>query len=419
MNAREGQPVDCGLQIADCGLEDAPTAQRSSGPASNAKSEISNLQFLPLLKRIHAADMPERADIEDVLRTDDPRALDLLFDFADGVRRRFVGQGVLLRGLIEFSNVCRNTCRYCGLNRHNHHLQRYRLTDEEILAAAGNVRRAGIKTIVLQSGEEDGLDADRLAGVIERIKQSFDVAVTLCLGERSRAEYEIWRRAGADRYLLKIETADTGLYGELHPGMSFENRVRCLRNLVELGYQTGSGNLVGLKGQTLASLAGDIQFFKRWDFDMVSVSPFLPHPQTPLATEPAGDLTTALKMTALARLVSPRAHIPASTAFGSLHGRDERPRALAAGANVLMPNFTPAPYRRYYEIYPNKRCVSEDGTVCAGCMEQMAAALGRRVDYSRGDRLSRGLLIDDKRANSKLSIVNRKGSDGEEGADDR
>jgi biotin synthase len=387
MSVREGQHVDSGLEGA-C--------------AADLKSEISNSRFLPLLGRICAADTPERADIEAVLRTDDPGELDLLFRFADGVRRRFVGEGVLLRGLIEFSNVCRNTCQYCGLNRHNRYLPRYRLTAEEILAAAGNVSRAGIRTIVLQSGEEDGLDAAWLARVIERIKESLDVAVTLCIGERSRAEYALWRRAGADRYLLKIETADARLYGELHPGMSFENRVRCLRDLVELGYQTGSGNLIGLKGQTLASLAGDIEFFKRWDFDMVSVSPFIPHPQTPLAAEPAGDLTMTLKMTALARIVSPRAHIPASTAIGSLHGRDERPRALAAGANVLMPNFTPAPYRRYYEIYPNKRCVSEDAAACAGCMERMVAALGRRVDYSRGDSLKRGLRVDENR----IQIVN-------------
>jgi biotin synthase len=393
MHTQEGQSVHCGLRIADCGLENAPTAQWSSGPMSNSKSEISSLQFLPLLERIHAADMPERADIEAVLRTHDLHELEKLFSFADGVRRKFVGDGVLLRGLIEFSNACRNTCQYCGLNRHNHRLQRYRLTEEEILAAAGDVHRAGIRTIVLQSGEEDGLDAEWLAWVIGQIKQSFDAAVTLCIGERSREEYALWRRAGADRYLLKIETADARLYGELHPGMSFENRVRCLRNLVELGYQTGSGNLVGLKGQTLTSLAGDIEFFKRWDFDMVSVSPFLPHPQTPLAAEPAGDLTMTFKMLALARIVSPWAHIPASTALGSLPGRDERPRALAAGANVLMPNFTPAPYRRYYEIYPNKRCVSEDAAACAGCMEQMAAALGRRVDYSRGDALPRGFPL--------------------------
>jgi biotin synthase len=294
---------------------------------------------------------------------------------------------VLLRGIIEFSNHCRNTCTYCGLNRHNGRLQRYRLTRQEILAAVENIRRAGIKTVVLQSGEEDNLDGGWLRQVIEEIKRDFEVAVTLSVGERRREEYEFWKEAGADRYLLKIETSDPGLYRELHPGMSFENRIRCLQDLAELGYQTGSGNLVGLKGQTLRSLAGDIRFFKQGNFDMISVSPFIPHPQTALAGEPAADLTMTLKMTALARVVSRNAHIPATTAIGSLNGRDERPKALAAGANVLMPNFTPAPYRRYYEIYPNKRCVGEDVGACAGCMEQMVAAMGRSVESSRGDSL--------------------------------
>jgi biotin synthase len=242
-----------------------------------------------------------------------------------------------------------------------------------------------VKTIVLQSGEEDNLDADWLREIVAGITRSLDAAVTLCVGERSREEYQMWRQAGADRYLLKIETSDPGLYQALHPGMSFENRIRCLRDLSDLGYQVGSGNLVGLRGQTLASLVRDIQFFRRWDFDMVSVSPFIPHPQTPLADEPAGDLLMTLKMLALARIVTRNAHIPASTAIGSLHGRDERPKALAAGANVLMPNFTPAPYRRYYEIYPNKRCVTEGAGACAGCLERMAVGIGRWVDYSRGD----------------------------------
>jgi biotin synthase len=213
--------------------------------------------------------------------------------------------------------------------------------------------------------------------------------VTLCVGERCRQEYQLWKEAGADRYLLKIETSDPDLYEGLHSGRSFENRVRCLRDLTELGYQTGSGDMIGLKGQTLRHLAGDIRFFQEGNFDMISVSPFIPHPQTPLADEPAGDLPLTLKMTALARIVSRNAHIPATTALGSLHGRDERPRALAAGANVLMPNFTPAPYRRYYEIYPNKRCVSEDAGACPACLEQMVAGVGRWVDYSRGDGLKK------------------------------
>ncbi len=340
-----------------------------------------------ILERIYSASMPDQADIEAVLHATTPPDLDVLFDFADRVRRRFVGDGVLLRGIIEFSNVCRNSCEYCGLNRQNARLERYHLTHDEVLAAARGVAAEGIRTIVLQSGEDDHLDADWLRRVIEEIKTQLDVAVTLCVGERSRREYQLWRQAGADRYLLKIETSDPDLYASLHPGMSFENRLRCLRDLAELGYQTGSGTLVGLKGQSIESLAGDIQFFKTGDFDMISPSPFIPHPQTPLAGEPAGDLTMTLKMIALTRIVSRNAHIPASTAIGSLHGRDERPRALAVGANVLMPNFTPAPYRRRYEIYPNKRCVNEEPGACPGCMEQMAASMGRWIDWSRGDSL--------------------------------
>jgi biotin synthase len=379
MSTREDKLVNCGLRTADCGL--------SEPHATNPKSEIRNPQLRDLLERIYAADMPEPADIEAVLRITDEDELGLLFGFADDVRREYVGDAVLLRGIIEFSNVCRNTCMYCGLNRHNARLTRYRLSREEILAAAANIRQAGVKTVVLQSGEEDNLDAGWLRQIIEEIKSNFDMAVTLSVGECRREDYELWKEAGADRYLLKIETSDPDLYRELHPGMSFENRLRCLQDLVELGYQTGSGDIVGLKGQTLASLAGDIRFFKRGNFDMISVSPFIPHPQTALGGEPAGDLAMTLKMTALARVVSRNAHIPATTAIGSLHGRDERPRALAAGANVLMPNFTPASYRRYYEIYPNKRCVSEDVGACTGCMEQMIAAIGRRVDYGRGDSL--------------------------------
>jgi biotin synthase len=184
-----------------------------------------------------------------------------------------------------------------------------------------------------------------------------------------------------------METSDVALYEDLHPGMSFENRMRCLRELTELGYQTGTGDLVGLKEQTVESLAEDILLFKKGDFDMLSVSPFIPHAQTPLAAESAGDLGMTLKMTALARIVSRNAHIPATTAIGSLEGRDERPKALMAGANVLMPNFTPTPYRRQYEIYPNKRCVDENAGACPACMAAMVAALGRWVDYGRGDSL--------------------------------
>jgi len=226
-----------------------------------------------------------------------------------------------------------------------------------------------------------------LREVISDIRSSLDAAITLCVGERSREEYQMWKQAGADRYLLKVETSDPVLYGSLHPTMSFENRIRCLKDLADLGYQVGSGNLVGLKGQTLESLAGDLQFFKQGRFDMISVSPFIPHSQTPLAGEPAGDLEMTVKMIALTRILCPNAHIPASTAIGSLHGRDERPRALAAGANVIMPNFTPGDVRRLYDIYPGKAGCDLTPPQSVAAVKEMVTAMGRWVDYARGDAL--------------------------------
>jgi len=340
-----------------------------------------------VLERLASSAAPDRADLIRILRVADPVEMASLTGFADAVRRRSVGDGVLLRGIIEFSNVCRNTCRYCGLNRRNTRLARYRMTRDQVLDAARNICAAGIKTIVLQSGEEDNLDAVWLRELIEAVRSSLDAAITLCVGERSRQEYQMWKQAGADRYLLKIETSDPGLYGELHPGMSFENRMRCLEDLAALGYQVGSGNLVGLQGQTIESLAGDLAFFRRGGFDMISVSPFIPHSQTPLAGEPAGDLEMTVKMIALTRILCPDAHIPASTAIGSLHGRDERPRALAAGANVIMPNFTPGDVRRLYDIYPGKAGCDLTPQRSIAAVEQMVTALGRWVDYARGDAL--------------------------------
>lgn len=340
-----------------------------------------------VLERIASAPTPDRADLTRILRIVDPVEMASLTGFADAVRRRSVGDGVLLRGIVEFSNVCRNTCRYCGLNRRNTRLSRYRLTRGQILEAVRNICAAGIKTVVLQSGEEDNLDAVWLREVISDIRSSLDAAITLCVGERSREEYQMWKQAGADRYLLKIETSDPGLYESLHPGMSFRTRTKCLEDLAALGYQVGSGNLVGLKGQTVESLAGDLEFFKRGRFDMISVSPFIPHSQTPLADEPAGDLEMTVKMIALTRILCPTAHIPASTAIGSLHGRDERPRALAAGANVIMPNFTPGDVRRLYDIYPGKAGCDLTPQRSVAAVEKMVTALGRRVDYGRGDAL--------------------------------
>jgi len=344
-----------------------------------------NIQHV--LERVYNTELPAVEDIMYLLDLQDETQNTILFDCADKVRCDFVGDEILLRAIVEFSNVCRNTCFYCGLSKNNKTLKRYRLNTEEIIAAVKSIASAGIKTVVLQSGEDDGLDAVWLKKIIEDIKTDFDIAITLSVGERNFDEYRMWRKAGADRFLLKIETSDKQLYESLHPNMSFENRLRCLRDLKMLGYQTGSGNIVGLKGQTIRHLAEDILFFKKEDFDMIGIGPFIPHKATPLRNEPAGNLDLTFRVIAVTRIVTKNVHLPASTAVGSVGIGDARIQALKCGANVIMPNFTPAPYKKLYEIYPGKRCINEQSAEGVRCLIKMAKTLNRTVEYSRGDSL--------------------------------
>ncbi len=338
-----------------------------------------------ILERIHQE--PREEDIVYLLSRDSEEERQELFSFADSVRKRYMGDGVLLRGIVEFSNLCENSCAYCGLNKNNRSLQRYTLSADEVIESVRHINSCGIKTVVLQSGEDSSLDPAWLEGIIRRVRGIGDIAVTLSVGERRPEDYRLWRDAGADRYLLKIETSDPDLYGRLHPGMSFRNRLRCLDDLRELGYQVGCGNIVGLKGQTAQIFARDILFFKNSGFDMIGIGPFIPHGSTGLLHEPSGDVGLTLRVLALTRIVTRTAHLPATTALGSLGG-DFRARGLQAGANVLMPNFTPQPYRKLYEIYPGKRCIDEAAGACSSCMEGMAAGIGRYIDYSRGDAVN-------------------------------
>ncbi len=302
---------------------------------------------------------PDLDALESILGISGQEQVRLLFGYADRMRRLYCGDGILLRGLLEFSSHCRNSCFYCGLNKNNARLGRYRLSQGQILEAVERIYSRGIRTVVLQSGEDEGMDAAWMTNLITKIKAGFsDIAVTLSVGERSRQDYEDWRKAGADRYLLKIEASDKRLYDSLHDGMSFENRLRCLSDLKELGYQVGSGIIVGLKGQTIRHIAADILFFKSHEFYMISIGPFIAHSQTRLSGQKQGDLQMTLKALALTRIVTKSAHMPATTALGSL-GDDYRRLGLCAGANVLMPNFTPQPYRQLYDIYPGKRCINE------------------------------------------------------------
>lgn len=309
-----------------------------------------------------------------------------IFECADAVRARFMGGGILARGIIEFSNFCDKTCAYCGLNRAAGPRVRYRMTRDEIMAAVGRIASCGIATVVLQSGDDYGFSAEWLGGIVGEIQSRGGMAVTLSVGERRRREYAAWRRAGADRYLLKMETSDRALYEALHPGMRYDNRLRCLDDLRDLGYQVGSGIIVGLKGQTTRSIARDILFLRRRAFDMIGIGPFIPHGGTALSAQGAGSPSLALRALALTRIATGNAHLPATTALGSL-ARDYRPAALRAGANVLMPNFTPHPYRGRYDIYPGRKGLS--GAPDGG-LERMARAAGRFIDYSRGDSLKQG-----------------------------
>jgi len=333
------------------------------------------------------------------LRERDPRSLEGLWLEADRVRRESVGDDVHLRGLVEFSNRCRRSCAYCGLRAPNNALARYRMSETEILDSARRAVSLGYGTVVLQSGEEDDLDPGWMAKLICEIKRETPLAVTLSLGERTESELALWRDAGADRYLLRFETSNRRLYDRIHPGLPgvTSDRFTILRTLKRLGYETGSGVLVGLPGQTYEDLAEDILWFERLDLDMVGLGPYIPHPATPMADgrrfpPAAGDAQVAnneemaCKALALTRLLRPLANIPGTTALATISQRG-RETGLERGANVIMPNVTPLKYRRLYEIYPAKACLAEDGDFDS-LLKTTITRMGRKVATGRGDSLN-------------------------------
>ena len=278
--------------------------------------------------------------------------LPLLMQAADEVRKNSVGDEVHLRGIIEFSNYCRQQCCYCGLRAGHSTAGRYRLTYEQILDTAEAAAKTGYRTLVLQSGEDPAISPAFVADITREIKK-LDVAVTLSCGERSYEVYKLWRQSGADRYLIKQETADPALYKSIRPGHTLTERLQCQKWLKELGYQLGSGCMIGLPGQNVQTLARDLQLMKELQADMSGMGPFIPHPQTPLRFGTTGSISMTLKMLATARLYMPWILLPATTALASLHP-EGRELALRAGANVIMPNVTPEDVRSLYQIYPGK-----------------------------------------------------------------
>ncbi len=324
-----------------------------------------------------------RDELVALLRCDDETARKL-FAAADRVRAAFVGDDVQLRGLIEFSNYCRNDCLYCGIRRGNRQAQRYRLDPEIIIAHAAAAAKLGFKTVVMQSGEDVWYTTDRLTRIIRAVKD-MDMAVTLSIGEKSYEEYKACRDAGADRYLLRIETTDKDLYHRLDPKMSWDNRRRCLVDLKRLGYELGSGSMVGLPDQSIESIADDILFFKEIGVDMAGIGPFIPHEQTPLANAKGREFVLSLKTMALTRLLLPDINIPATTAMETLNPNG-RIIALQSGANVVMPNVTTGEYRKMYELYPGKICVNDTPVHCRTCIESKIRAIGRTIGTGKGFR---------------------------------
>lgn len=322
-----------------------------------------------------------RKDIIEILKDDTKN--DWLFSYADEVRKKYVGDEIHLRALIEYSNICKNACKYCGLRCENRLVERYRMSIEEIIAQAYNAVELGFKTIVLQGGEDAYFSKDVMCEIITEIKR-LDVALTLSLGERSYEDLKAFRKCGADRYLIRIETTDRNLYKKMHPYMDFDNRLRCLKDLKGLGYEVGTGCLVGLPNQTIESLADDILFFKEIDADMIGIGPLIVHPQTPLKDFKNGSLILALKVLALTRILLKDINIPATTAMETLDANG-RILALQCGANVVMPNLSLERNKTKYEIYPNKG-VNSLPLIGENSLEEKLLSIGRTISGGYGYR---------------------------------
>jgi biotin synthase len=334
-------------------------------------------------------------EIYNCLRETDPEKLSKLWQLADNIRYHNVGNEVHLRGLLEISNHCVKHCTYCGISA-SMSLDRYRMTADEIITCITTIVNLGYGTVVIQSGEDYDITAEWLANIIRYIKNNTQLAVTLSMGERPFADLKTWKEAGADRYLLRFETSDRKLYKLIHP--STEDRLLILKQLKQLGYEVGSGVMIGIPGQTYQSLANDINLFRELDLDMIGVGPYIPDPCTPLGgslLQPPIDPTEQVpnneeityKVIALARLVCPTANIPSTTALATLNKINGRELGLSRGANVVMPNVTPTKYRIKYTIYPNKACINESAEQCALCLNNRITTIGRIIGKGKGGKI--------------------------------
>lgn len=340
----------------------------------------------PLIDRLAAGEMLSRGEFACLLEHRDTELRDYLFAKAREVQHRWFGDKVYIRGLIEFTNYCKNNCYYCGIRRGNPNASRYRLTEAQILACCEAGHALGFRTFVLQGGEDPYFTDDRIVALVRMIKERYpDCAVTLSIGEKERESYEAYFAAGADRYLLRHETADPAHYGLLHPAeLSLAHRKECLKNLKEIGFQTGAGFMVGSPGQTMDSLLDDLEYLRELQPEMVGIGPFIPHHDTPFADQPAGTLELTLFLLGLVRLLLPRVLLPATTALGTI-APGGREQGILAGANVVMPNLSPCDVREKYLLYDNKICTGNEAAECLAGLRESMASIGYQVAVERGD----------------------------------
>lgn len=350
---------------------------------------LSFRQGCELIDRLADTQSLSRDEWIRLIRGRTPELSEYLFSRAREVRIHHYGHDVYIRGLIEFTNYCRNDCFYCGIRRSNQNAVRYRLTKEQILSCCESGYGLGFRTFVLQGGEDGWFNEDRMAEIISEIHTSWpDCAVTLSVGELPRKSFQRFFDAGADRYLLRHETFDAAHYRMLHPpSLSAAHRQQCLWDLKEIGYQVGTGFMVGSPYQTAENLADDMLFLKKLDPQMAGIGPFIPHHDTPFAGRPAGTLELTLFLLGLIRLMIPKILLPATTALGTI-AADGREKGILAGANVVMPNLSPPQVREKYLLYDNKLCTGSEGAESLQSLEQRMQSIGYRIAVSRGDSLN-------------------------------
>lgn len=339
-----------------------------------------------LIDRLHKEHTLTRGEFITLIKERDEENASYLASLAREEVVKIYGNGVFPRGLVEFTNYCKNNCYYCGIQGSNQHANRYRLSKDEILSACENGYQLGYRSFVLQGGEDPHYSDDVMVPIVSEIRKRYqDCAITLSLGERSKESYQKLYDAGADRYLLRHEAATPELYQKLHPeSLSLENRIQCLWNLKEIGYAVGTGFMVGAPYQTVENLVDDLLFIQKLDPQMVGIGPFVPHHDTKFKDYPSGTVELTTYLTSILRLMNPHLLLPATTALGTIDPRG-REKGILAGANVVMPNLSPVAVRKDYSLYDNKICTGEEAAECAGCLGRRLASIDYELVFTRGD----------------------------------